>query len=349
MAPSDRSPPLNLIRTSLAGLGWPGQWLRETAAPVDFDEVDLAQRQAVVRGLLAAMHAPPGGVGLAATMAGLDLRVVIAEDGGRTLAMFNPEVVETGGAEVAMAEGNLCLPGVHGEVVRPSTLTVRWEDVHATRHAERFDGWLARILFHELELLDGRFFTDHVARTALAGLGGDAQPLNVLTLPPELQGLRRTVLRRPAAPVVAGSDALPRQESGDAAAPQSQAAAISPRALQRLIAALRLTLGAGDLVALAAPQVGIGLRVAVVDDPSREPLTLVDATVVDRSEQTETAVERCSSLPGHSAPITRAQRIRVRNHTPDGEPYELDADGDLARRIEHALDHLDGVLRPLHG
>lgn len=329
MAPPQRSLPLNLIRTSLAGLGWPGQWLRETAAPVDFEEVGLAQRRAVVRGLLAAMHAPPGGVGLAATMAGLDLRLVIAEDDGRTLAMLNPEVVATGGAEIAMDEGNLCLPGVHGEVVRPAALTVRWEDVDAKAHEERFDGWLARILFHELELLDGRFFTDHVARTALSGLGGDARPLNVLTLPPDLHDLRRTVLRRAAAPVAA--------------------AAISPRALQRLVAALRLTLGAGDLGALAAPQAGIGLRVAVVTDAPNEPLTLIDATVVDRSEQTERAVERCSSLPGHSGSVTRAKRIRVRSHTPDGEPYELDADGDLARRIEHSLDHLDGVLRPLDG
>jgi peptide deformylase len=327
MAPPPRAPPLTLIRTSLAGLALPGQALRAVAAPVDFAAVDAAQRRAIVRGLLAAMHAPPGGVGLAATMAGLDLRLVIAADGGRVLTMVNPEVVATGGPEVAMTEGNLCLPGVHGEVVRPSTLTVRWDDVHARAHEERFDGWLARILFHELELLDGRFFTDHVARTALSGLGGAAQPLHVLTLPPELRGLRQTVLRRPAAAVEG----------------------VSPRALERLIEALRLTLRAGEAGALAAPQVGIGLRLAVVDDGGREPLTLIDATVVDRSQETDRAVERCTSFPGSSGPVTRARRVRIRNHTADGEPYELDAQGAVARRIEHALDHLDGVVRLLGG
>lgn len=331
MTPPPTAPPLTLIRTTLAGLALPGQALRTVAAPLDFDEVDAPQRRAIVRGLLAAMHAPPGGVGLAATMAGLDLRIVIAADGGRVLTMVNPEVVATGGPEVAMTEGNLCLPGVHGEVVRPSTVTVRWDDVHARAHEERFDGWLARILFHELELLDGRFFTDHVARTALSGLGGDAEPLHVLTLPPELHGLRRSVLRRPAAPVGAG------------------AGAVSPRALERLIEALRLTLRAGDATALAAPQVGIGLRLAVVDDGSDEPLTLIDATVVDRSQESDRGVERCASFPGSGGEVTRARRIRVRNHTPGGEPYELDAEGDLARRIEHALDHLDGVVRLLDG
>lgn len=329
MAPPPSLPPLTLIRTSLAGLALPGQSLRAVAAPLDFDEVDAAQRRAIVRGLLAAMHAPPGGVGLAATMAGLDLRLVIAADGGRVLTMVNPEVVATAGPEVAMTEGNLCLPGVHGEVVRPSTLTVRWDDVHARRHEERFDGWLARILFHELELLDGRFFTDHVARTALSGLGGGAQPLHVLTLPPELSGLRRSVLRRAAVPV--------------------DAAAFNPRALQRLIEALRLTLRAGDAAALAAPQVGIGLRLAVVDDGEHEPLTLIDATVVDRSEQADSAVERCSSLPGSSGAVRRARRIRVRNHTTAGEPYELDAEGAFARLVEHAIDHLDGVVRLVDG
>jgi len=236
---------LPLIGTSLAGLSLPGQWLRRTAAPVDFEEVGVEQRRVIVRELLAAMHAPPGGVGLAATMAGLDLRLVIAEDEGRTLALFNPEIVATGGPEVAMTEGNLCLPGVHGDVVRPSSVTVRWLDVDARAHEERFDGWLARILFHELELLDGRFFTDHVARSSLAGLGSP-HPLRVLSLPPELRDFRRTVLHAPAASV-ADSD-------------------VRPRALERLLDAMGEAMVAAGLAALTAPQVGISLRLEVVAD-----------------------------------------------------------------------------------
>jgi peptide deformylase len=319
---------LTLIGTSLAGLSLPGQWLRRVAAPLDFDELDLPRRRAIVRELLAAMHAPPGGVGLAATMAGLDLRLVIAEDAGRTLAMVNPEVVETSGPEVAIAEGNLCLPELRGEVVRPSALTVRWHDLDARPHEERFDGWLARILFHELELLDGRFFTDHVARTSLSGLGAAGQPPRVLTLPPELHGLRRTVLRQPAAPVAS--------------------CGITPRALERLIDALRAAMAAAGTSSLTAPQIGVSLRLAVVatdDGPDAEPLTLIDATVVDRSQETSSAVERCASLPGASAAVTRPARIRLRTHGPDGEPRELDAAGPLARRLQHALDHLDGVMR----
>ncbi len=103
---------------------------------------------------------------------------------------------------------------------------MRWLDVDARAHEERFDGWLARILFHELELLDGRFFTDHLARTALPGLGGP-QPLRVLTLPPELRDLRRSVLHAPAAPVA---------DSG-----------IRPRALERLLGAMREAMDAAGL------------------------------------------------------------------------------------------------------
>jgi len=248
------APPLPLIRTSLAGLSLPGQWLRRVAAPLDFEEVDAAQRRAIAEGLLAAMHAPPGGVGLAATMAGLDLRLVIAEDEGRTLVMVNPEVTATGGPTVTMTEGNLCLPAVSGEVARSATVTVRWLDLDARPHEERFDGWLARILLHELELLDGRFFTDHVARTSLAGLGAPGEPPRVLTLPPQLHGLRRTVLRQPPAAVA---------DTG-----------ISARALERLIESLREAMRAAGLPALTAPQIGVGLRVEVVDGP--EPLTLID-------------------------------------------------------------------------
>lgn len=348
MAPARASlAPLTLARTTLAGLSLPGHVLRRTAAPLDFAEVDQAQRRAIVRGLLGAMHAPPGGVGLAAPMAGLDLRLIVAADGGRVLAMANPELVATGGGEVAYAEGNLCLPGVHAEVVRPATLTVRWQDMSASTHEETFDGWLARILFHELELLDGTFFTDHVtpdaihaatpaqrAAAALASLTDEAEPeamgapapLQILTLPPDLLTLRRSVLRRPAAPV-AGSG-------------------IEPDALREFVEALFVTLYESGGAGLAAAQVGVGLRLAVVDDQLQPPLALLDAEVLDRSDATETAVESCPSVPGCRGLVARSQRIRVRNHTLAGEPYEFDAEGERARLIEHELDHLDGVLYP---
>ncbi|MDW5598348.1 peptide deformylase [Conexibacter stalactiti] len=337
---------LSLIRTTLAGLDLPGQFLRRTAAPLDFDEIGHAQRRAIVRGLFGAMHAPPGGVGLAAPMAGLDLRLVVASDGEHTLAMANPEVVATGGGEVAYAEGNLCLPGVHAEVVRPATITVRWQDVAARTHEETFDGWIARILFHELELLDGGFFTDGVApeaivattpaRRAAAALAsvyaepepaapaGAREPLRIVTLPPELHDLRRSVLRMPAAAVAGGG--------------------LDQLALRELLATLFLTLHARGVGELSAPQVGIGLRVAVVDDQREPPLALIDATVVERGGDEQAEVEECPSLPGLSCVVDRPERLRVRNHTLAGEPYEFDADGDRARLIAHALDHLDGVL-----
>lgn len=352
--------PLALARTTLAGLELPGQVLRRTAAPLDFAVVDQAQRRAIVRGLLGAMHAPPGGVGLAAPMAGLDLRLVIAADGGRVLAMANPELLATGGGDVAYAEGNLCLPGVHAEVVRPATLTVRWQDMQARSHEETFGGWLGRILFHELELLDGSFFTDHVdpaalqvasaaqrAAAALAAIAGEdppgapgadaagagrsardavAVPLRVLTLPPDLLALRCSVLRRPADAVAASG--------------------IARDALRDLVAALLLTLHEHGVAGLSAPQVGVGLRAAVVDDQRDPPLALIDATVLERSEATETGPESCLSVPGCHGLVARPARIRVRNHTLAGEPYELDAEGPLARLIEHELDHLDGVLYP---
>jgi peptide deformylase len=238
---------LPMIGTSLAGLSLPGQWLRRVAAPLDFDEVDASQRRVVARELLASMHAH-GGVGLAATMAGLDLRLVIATDAGRTLTLVNPEIVGSGGPPVTLREGNLCLPGISGDVTRPSTLTVRWQDLQARAHEQRFDGWLARILFHEIELLDGHFFTDHVARTALEGLT-TPHPLRVLTLPPELASLRRTVLHAPVAAVA---------DSG-----------IGPRALERLTDAMREAMVAAGMTALTAPQVGISLDLGVSADDGR--------------------------------------------------------------------------------
>lgn len=350
MAPPRASlAPFALLRTTLHGLALPGQFLRRTAAPLDFAAIDPSQRRAIVRGLLGAMHAPPGGVGLSATMAGLDLRVVIASDGGRVLAMANPEIVATGGEPIPYAEGNLCLPDVHGEVVRPATVTVRWHDMLARAHEETFDGWLARILQHELELLDGRFFTDHVdperlivtpparqAAEAVAAVYGEPapagdphlrEPARIATLPPDLLTLRCSLLRLAAAPVV---------DSG-----------IDPTALRELLATLFLTARVADAPALSAPQIGVGLRVAVIDDDDQldPPLALIDATVVERSDERERAYEQCASLPGLRVLVERPTRIRVRNHTPGGEPHEFDAEGARARLILRQLDQLDG--RPL--
>lgn len=120
-------------------------------------------------------------------------------------------------------------------------------------------------------------------------------------------------------------------------------------ALRRLIADLRETMHAYQGVGLAATQVGVLQRVLVVDVPlddegtTRAAHALVNPVIAERSSS-QSAEEGCLSIPGIFEDVTRALTIRVRYQDDAGKPATLDAEGYLARAIQHEVDHLDGVL-----
>jgi len=117
--------------------------------------------------------------------------------------------------------------------------------------------------------------------------------------------------------------------------------------LQRLVADLHDTMQAYRGVGLAANQVGVPQRVAVVDVPiddvSHATYTLVNPVIVSRSGS-ESGEEGCLSIPGIYEDVSRSFTIRVHALDAQGAPLELDAEGYLARAIQHEIDHLDGVL-----
>ena len=100
-------------------------------------------------------------------------------------------------------------------------------------------------------------------------------------------------------------------------------------------------------IGLAAPQVGVGLRFAIVDlmpDDKPTPIVLINPEVIARSEELATREEGCLSLPGQYADVTRPARVMVRYTDADGAKRQIEADGLLAACIQHEIDHLDGIL-----
>jgi peptide deformylase len=100
-------------------------------------------------------------------------------------------------------------------------------------------------------------------------------------------------------------------------------------------------------IGLAAPQVGVSERLVVLDvadGEERRPMVLVNPEILWRSDERTTAEEGCLSLPGHFADVTRPLAVKVRHLTEQGEERLLEAEGLLARCVQHELDHLDGVL-----
>jgi peptide deformylase len=98
-------------------------------------------------------------------------------------------------------------------------------------------------------------------------------------------------------------------------------------------------------VGLAATQLGVLHRVLVYRAYAEDPLTaLVNPVIEWRSDELETAMEGCLSLPGVHVEVERAARVRVSARDERGEPLEIEAEGLPARVIQHEVDHLDGIL-----
>ena len=101
-------------------------------------------------------------------------------------------------------------------------------------------------------------------------------------------------------------------------------------------------------IGLAAPQVGMLQRVIVVDvslpDEPACPHRMADPEVIWRDETLVTGEEGCLSLPDQFAEVTRPERVRVRYRNEHDEVRELEADGLLAKCIQHEIDHLSGLL-----
>ena len=101
-------------------------------------------------------------------------------------------------------------------------------------------------------------------------------------------------------------------------------------------------------IGLAAPQVGIPERVLVVDveeeDESRHVHALVNPVITRSSRNTDKGVEGCLSIPGIEETVTRPARVTVEGLSADGDPVRIEAEGLLARALQHEVDHLDGVL-----
>ncbi|MGH7314078.1 MAG: peptide deformylase [Candidatus Rokuibacteriota bacterium] len=97
-------------------------------------------------------------------------------------------------------------------------------------------------------------------------------------------------------------------------------------------------------IGLAAPQIGISLRLIVIaDDATRQVRPLVNPVIVDRDGE-RTAEEGCLSIPGIFAPVSRAVWVRLAARDLDGPPVTIEGRDLLARVLQHEIDHLDGVL-----
>jgi len=113
--------------------------------------------------------------------------------------------------------------------------------------------------------------------------------------------------------------------------------------IQRLIGNMIETMHSASGVGLAAPQVGVPLRVIVIGMPEEENIVLINPEIVRRTGE-RWVTEGCLSIPGYFGEIKRAQSVRVKGRDPSGKEIRIKAEELLAQALEHEIDHLNGVL-----
>lgn len=138
----------------------------------------------------------------------------------------------------------------------------------------------------------------------------------------EIELLGSVILRQPAEPVAVVDDEV-----------------------RTLAEAMFETMYASNGQGLAAPQVGRSIRLAVVDVPfTGQPYVLINPRITAMSHERTRGVEGCLSVPGVHGTVERSAAVVVEALGLDGECRAIEAEGELARCLQHEIDHLDGIL-----
>lgn len=116
---------------------------------------------------------------------------------------------------------------------------------------------------------------------------------------------------------------------------------ITPRIIE-LIEDMKETMYDADGVGLAAPQVGVRKRIAVID-VGEGPVVLINPEVIS-TEGEQTGNEGCLSVPGKCGVVTRPMKVKIRTRNLDFEWEEIEGEELFARAMLHEMDHLDGIL-----
>jgi peptide deformylase len=115
-------------------------------------------------------------------------------------------------------------------------------------------------------------------------------------------------------------------------------------AVLKLIDDMIDTMRAAEGAGLAAPQVGVSLRVVVLEMPGEDALALINPEIVKKKGE-RIIEEGCLSVPGYRGEVKRAVTVKVKARSRDGREIRVTATDDLlAQALEHELDHLDGRL-----
>jgi peptide deformylase len=118
---------------------------------------------------------------------------------------------------------------------------------------------------------------------------------------------------------------------------------IIDKSVRKLVSDMQETLRTASGVGLAANQVGVTLRLIVINLPKNECKVIINPEVIRRIGS-RIVNEGCLSIPGYVGEIKRSEMVRVKAQDARGKEIRIKADGLLAEVLEHEIDHLNGIL-----
>ncbi len=142
----------------------PDPLLKQTAAPVGeiTDEI-----KTLVADMFETLYERRG-LGLGANMVGILKRIVVIDlqDGGKKtpITCINPEITWRSDVLESREEASLCFPGISAEIKRPNAIKLRFQDINGDTQEIEAEGWLATVLQHEIDYLDGKVYLDYLSK-----------------------------------------------------------------------------------------------------------------------------------------------------------------------------------------
>jgi peptide deformylase len=115
------------------------------------------------------------------------------------------------------------------------------------------------------------------------------------------------------------------------------------KSIQKLVDDMVESMREASGVGLAAPQIGLSLRLAVIEIPEEEVIVLINPEIVKRTGE-RLVEEACLSIPGYHGTIKRSEQVKVKALDRNGKAIRIKGEDLLAQALEHEIDHLDGIL-----
>lgn len=142
---------------------WPDPRLAEICTPIEQITPEI---ESLAQDMFDTMYDAPGR-GLAAPQIGVLLRMFVMDTGWKEgksdpMAFVNPMIQEVSEERVTQSEGCLSIPGVSTDISRPKEVQVTWTGLHGARYTQRFQGFAAACVQHEMDHLDGVVTFDHL-------------------------------------------------------------------------------------------------------------------------------------------------------------------------------------------